>query len=353
MPHIWHHPSSLVTKGIFGRASRKQPILVVLVIGLLMATGVGAARLGPPSVYLSKEPHIVAVVEAHEKTEDGRVVFKRLEILMGDRQVEDRLVVRMADESVNEVKAGARYILGFTTLRPVARHRGLFEPDPNGPSAVRIPGLGDALLDNTSEIRRIILASAEEEPDLRKLLDAVLVQLARRSTNSLRFVTAELLLRPELQQRISPKDLAVVRKRLRSLAHDPFSRDLLLQAAGTLTERLGGGWLADECRNALGGYGTELDLSSPVPALLVTAARYLGANGAASDHLLLEKHLLSNNPGVTKAVLRAMDALDPKATEKAVRNALETNNLHPESRRALEVHLLKIEKRTAEEPASS
>ena len=155
----------------------------------------------------------------------------------------------------------------------------------------------------------------------------------------MRFVAAELLLRPELQEIVAPQDVEVLRKRLRTLAPDPLSRDLLLRAASTVAEREGGAWLAEECRHVLASYGTELDLGSPVPALLVTAAKALGKTGSAKDLKLLEGHFYSNNPGVAKAALTAMDGFDPAATAKAVKKALEKGGLHTESRRAMERYL--------------
>ena len=81
------------------------------------------------------------------------------------------------------------------------------------------------------------------------------------------------------------------------------------------------------------------DLGSSVPALLVIAARALAKTGAAGDLELLEKHFVSNNSGVTKAALKAMDSLDSVATAQAVTRALEQGGLHTESRRALEAYL--------------
>ncbi len=315
------------------------------VLALTMASNAGAARLGPPSEYLVKAPHLVVIVEAREKLDDQRVVFERREVLLGEG-IPEQMSVRVDEETFAVVTAGERYLLGYQILRQVARSRTLFEVDPEGPKAVQLPGMGDALLDDTPEMRRIILSAAaaegaEEKATTRELLDLVLTQVVRPQAYSVRFVAAELLLRPELQEIVTAKDVEVLRQRLRTLAPDPFSRDLLLRAASTVAEREGSAWLAEECRHVLASYGTELDLGSPVPALLVTAAKALGKTGTAKDLKLLEKYFFSNNPGVAKASLKAMDALDSVATLKAVRKALEGDGLHTESRRALEVYVVR------------
>jgi len=303
-----------------------------------VAPDIGAVRLGPPSEALVKEPHLVVAVEAREVLDGGRVAFERREVLLGEG-VPERIEVRF-EEEVPAVEPGGRYVLGYQTLRRVADSRTLYEDDPEGPSVVRLPVLGDALLEDSPEIRRIVLSAAgDEKATARELLDAVVRQLPRPQVVSLRFVAAELLFRPELQELAGPKEVQVIRERLPTLASDPFSRDLLLQAASTFALVEGGGWLAEESRSVLSSYGTELDLSSGVPSLLVTAAKALAKTGKAADVPLLERHLFSNNPGVAKASLKAMDALDRTAAVAAVKKALAKDGLHAESRRALEAYL--------------
>lgn len=302
------------------------------------ASDVGAVRLGPPSEALVKEPHLVAAVEALEVLDGGRVAFKRRAVLLGDG-IPERIEVRFLEE-VPAVAPGERYVLGYQTLRRVAHSRTLYEVDPAGPSVVRLPVLGDALFEDTPEVRRIILSAAgEEKATARELLDAVVRQLEHPQVFSLRFVATELLFRPQLQDLVGPREVRVIRERLGALESDPLSRDLLLQAASTFPRVEGGGWLAEESRRVLSSYATELDLSSGVPSLLVTAAKALAKTGTAADLPLLENHLFSNNPGVAKASLKAMDALDRAAAVVAAKKALGQDGLHAESRRALEAYL--------------
>lgn len=311
----------------------------------MAAPDAGAVRLGPPSEALVKEPHLVVAVEAREVLGDGRVAFDRREVLLGEG-IPERIEVRVEEETLTAVEPGGRYVLGYKTLRRVGRSRTLYEDDPEGPSAVRLPVLGDALFEDTPEIRRIVLSAAAKEGSEAKataqeLLDAVVRQLERPDAFSLRFVAAELLFRPELQELVGAKEARVVRERLRTLESDPFSRDLLLQAASTFSGVEDEGWLAEESRRVLSSYGTELDLSSAVPSLLVTAAKALAKTGTAADVPLLERHLFSNNPGVAKASLSAMDVLDRAVAVAAVKKALGKDGLHAESRRALEAYLLR------------
>ncbi|RMH21727.1 MAG: hypothetical protein D6696_05145 [Acidobacteria bacterium] len=322
---------------------RAHPLLLLtasVALTALAASRAGAApRLGPPSLYLQDEPHRVAVVEARGVVDDGRAAFVRRQLLLGDRAEEEmppELVVRMGPEALAAIEIGRTYVLGYTRLRPAARQRRVYEEDPLGPSVVALPGVGDALLDDTPAIRRLVTTPAEGD---RRTLEAVLDQLARPGALSQRFAAAELLLRRELQELVTAADVKRLQAVLAAPELDPMAHDVLLRAAEPLAARFGGEWLAEDCRRVLKAHGTELDLHSFVPSLVLTAARILGKVGNRDDVPLLARHLLSNNPGVAKAALPSMAALDPVATGERVRELVARDDLLAETRRVLERYL--------------
>ena len=83
----------------------------------------------------------------------------------------------------------------------------------------------------------------------------------------------------------------------------------------------------------------ELDLISPHVSLLRTALQVLKVRGSAPDVEIIRPLLYSNSPGVAKAALAALDALDPGAAVAEGRKAIAGSNLHPETRRVLDVYL--------------
>lgn len=313
--------------------------LPLLALALRAPDADAAPRLQPPSHYLQEGPNLVAVAEALTRVDDRHVAFRRIELLSGgaeEAETPRELVLRMSPETIAEVEIGERYLLGYTRWRKAARTRGTYEEDPQGPSIVELPAIGDALLADTPAMRRLVTASARVD---RRALDAVLAQLRHPATLSRRFAAGELYLRPELRQLVRQKDLEALGAILADETLDPMTHEILLRAGETLVERLGGEWLAVASRRVLERHGGELDLRSFVPSLVVTAARALGKTGDRGDVELLAKHLTSNNPGVAKAALAAMEGLDLASTRTRVAALVERSDLHVETRRVMEKFL--------------
>lgn len=290
-----------------------------------------AAKLRPPSVYLTGQENIAIVAEARERIEDDRILFRRLESLHGDSTEE--IEVRMGKQGPADVELGGTYILGYTLLQRLPQ---FYAPDPQGARVVAVPAVGPALLENTPELRSLLKARGRpREPGGRDVLEVILSQVQRSDLTSRRFVLAELVLRPDLLDSLTDPDLAILRTTLESGQLDPLSHDYLLRALRPLGRSDVLPWLARACRAVLHTYPTDLDLASYVPSLVKLAAQMLGEQGAASDVPLLNKHLYSNNPGVGKAALKAMTILDENQTRIVARKALEKGDLQPDVDRAL------------------
>jgi hypothetical protein len=131
----------------------------------------------------------------------------------------------------------------------------------------------------------------------------------------------------------------VLKSILQAQAIDPQHRDLILRTASRLPQDLTSPWLGEEFRKIIIEHGTQYDLSSFVPGLVRTAARGLQQAGEKTDIELLSTLLYSNNPGVSKAALAAMDHLDPGAAVVKAEQAIGRGWIHNETRFALERYL--------------
>jgi hypothetical protein len=312
-------------------------------IALMMATTTaqGAKRLGPPIEDLQSAPDRIriSVFVAEDNRSPKTIRFQLAERLTGDAP--ETIELRMDELTHASVSISENYIVAWTYMR---RNRGViggWETDPNGPSVVSIIGVGSpALFRQTEELSFLFSDGTIDDPALQeKQADALLTQLARDDSHARGLVAAELYLRKDLMEQLSPAQADQLKTLFELTDLSPQHRELLIRAALNAPQERTEPWLAEELRRVIILHGTQYDLSSFVPALVRTAARGLQQTGNAGDIGLLTPLLYSNNPGVAKAAMAAMNAHDPAAAAAQARQALERGWIHSETRRALSVFL--------------
>jgi hypothetical protein len=316
-----------------------------LVVGFLILAATppadAAKRLGPPIEELQKNPerNRIVVAEAREKPEPGKILFAVSGRLSGNST--DEVLLRTDEATFSSVETGGSYILAWTDQRKNPRPTGGWEADPEGPRTLQTVGLGTtAVFEDTPELRLLFNPATMADTDSAgKQLDALLAQLQREDPRSRGLVITELYLRKDLTAMMVPAQVAVVQQVLREVGLEPQLRDLLLRTTLQLAPKLTAPWLAEELRHIIIRYGTQYDLTSFVPSLVRTAARGLQQVGEPEDIGLLDILLYSNNPGVAKAALAAMDHFDPGAAGYKAQQALERGWIHGETRLALQRYL--------------
>jgi hypothetical protein len=275
---------------------------------------------------------------ARAKEADGKVIFRRVEVLLGEAR--RRETIRMDEEIWATVVIGETYLIGYTRLRRPPRTHGIYEIDPAGARLLIAPAVGSMLLADTAPLRVLILPPADdEEPAARARLEVVFAALEGEPDVAARFAAAELLFGSALQQVFGEADIAQFSAVITRAASDPQLQDLLLKACVPLAGLAGGEWLAAISRQVLAAHGTKIDFASYVPAVLESAAKALAVVGQGDDASALEPHLRSTHPGVAKAVIASLDALDPAAARRAAAAAVATADLPSENRRVLERYL--------------
>jgi len=333
--------------------------IVCLISGVLILAAMPAAdaakRLGPPIEELQSAPDRVRIViaVARDKTASNTILFSIGERLSGEAP--DEVLLRTDEQTFADVEAGRSYLVAWTYLR---RNRGViggWEEDPDGPSTVRLMGLGvTAVFEDTPELRFLFAPGAIAEPTTAgKQLDALLAQMQRQDFRSRGLVIAELYLRPDLTEIISSSQVNILTQVLHDQALDAQHRDWLLRSTLSLPRKLSSPWLAEEFRRIIILHGTQYDLASFVPGLVRTAARGLQQAGEPADIELLSMLLYANNPGVAKAALATIDHFDPAAAVVNAQQALDRGWIHGETRLALQRHLAKSEPPTSTDSKES
>lgn len=314
--------------------------LITLAGGALLAATAahGAKRLGPPTAMMMGNYQQVAVVVAEESPEAGKVLFKRKKMLFGE--MPKRVVARLDAETLEDLVWGQRYVFAYTDIRRNLLDRESPERDPEGPKVIELPVIGAALLENTPEIRSLFAAAQGKEPDLgRDYLNALIAQLARPDARTRRFVIAELYMRPQLFEHLKKGDLTPIRSALASPATGSEARSFLLESSKRFPPPLQGPWRAEAARDIVEAADTDLELGSTQPLLVKNALLVLEKAGGEADVAPAARHFDSNNPGVAKAALAALVALDLEAAARRAREVLGRGDLHHTTRQAMEQFL--------------
>lgn len=311
--------------------SLQRNLVLAAVLTLAAAAAIAVPRLTAPTKFLDSDARYrCAVVKVVELTDEGRFRLEVVERLRGETP-DDLAVYVVGGPEHALLEVGKSYIVGHTDKPARRSHR--WQVDPNGPRVLSVPAVGQAVFEDSVPMRALVREHPEDAPLTGKArLEAVLSSLDSSDAQSLRFVAAELVLAPELRELVGDAELERLR---RALASDlePMAHDYLLRAALPMVESWGGDWLAEDARSVISSHGSELDLASLIPSLLVTALRTLEQTGEKADAALARPHVASNNPGVGKAAFQAMVTLDRELAGKVVADLGDGAALHPDTRR--------------------
>lgn len=312
-----------------------------LLLLAMTQSALAAKRLGPPIEDLQSEPDRIRIViaVASKKPEFPGILFSISDQLSGEAP--DEVLLRTDEETYADVVVGRSYVVAWSYLRRNRRLPAGWEKDPDGPFTVQLMGLGvTALFEDTPDTRFMFAPGAmDESGNSSEQIDALLAQLQREDFRSRGLVISELYLRPDLTEQMDKSQGEKLQAVLQTQALDPQHRDFLLRSTLRLPQNLTSPWLGEAFRKIIIEHGTQYDLSSFVPGLVRTAARGLQQTGAPSDIDLLSILLYSNNPGVSKAALAAMNHIDPEATVVKAKQAIERGWIHGETQRELNRYL--------------
>jgi hypothetical protein len=306
-----------------------------------------AKRLGPPIEDLQSDPERIRIViaQATEKSKANRILFSISERLSGEAP--DEVLLRTDAQSFADVVAGNSYVVAWSYKRRNRRLVEGWEVDPDGPFMVQLMGMGaTALFEDTPDTRFLFApGSIDVSGNKKQQIDALLGQMQRQDFRSRGLVISELYLRPDLIEAMQPAQADVLKRVLQKQQLDPQHRDFIYRSALRLPAGMTTPWLAEEFRKTITLHGSQYDLSSFVPGLVRTAARGLQQLGEESDIELLSTLLYSNNPGVSRAALDAMDHIDPGVTLVKAEQAIGQGGIHGDTRSDLQRYISQAKSR--------
>lgn len=306
---------------------------------LLMQPVFAARPLGPPVEELLRRPETAPVVAAiaSDKADPPWIKFLVSERFSGESP--DQLILRVDEDTFSNVKVGESYVLAWTELRLAPLLRDGYEQDPEGASIIKIRGLETKAIFQDSIDIRFLLTSREPSGDTGPETDALLALMLSDDPNSEDLAAAQFLLKPKLTGNINSSQVEGFQKVLDRPALGAQNRNFLLQSALRMPADLSSPWLAEEYRKVIIFNGTQYDLLSHVPGLVMNSVRGLGVVGERQDIGLLNVLLYANHPGVAEAALKSMDKFDPEATRIAAERALDRGWIIKTTRLTLDRYL--------------
>jgi hypothetical protein len=243
---------------------------------------------------------------------------------------------------IETLEPGGTYLFAFTRLASTAQFRDAKFVDPDGPRILTLRGLrtGAVFADTPAMQFLFRRARGEDQPTARKRLDAVMAAMAEDDRRTRGFAIEELFLRNELAKAVVETDTRLLAQLAMDEQVSTQLRQFILQAALGFPGGADQPWLVKADRRVLGSTAPQMDLTTEVPLLVVTAIQGLSAHGDAADLPAIVRMLGANSPAVVAAALKGADSMDPQVTMAAVRQQLDAlllkDDVHPDSRRALE-----------------
>lgn len=309
---------------------------------MLLLTGAeagrAATRLDAPTKMLTRGTDRVAVLTAVERVSDSRVMFETVETFYGDS--DKRIEVRLDPDTHRDVELGTTYVVAFSNVRRNPRFREIREIDPEGFRVVGVLGGGPALFEDQPFVRLLFTSEvASTPPPPADRLQATLSTMKSRDQRTRTLGILELNLRPEWYSLMDSRATKGLRRLLRQ---DDLATDLryyVLDTARRLPGPTRPRWLAKEARRILAGIEPQMDLTTFVPRLAITAIEVLETGGRRSDARRLAPFLGADNPAVVRAALLAVDRYRPDLARLQATALLESDDLHSESRRALAAYV--------------
>jgi len=307
--------------------------LILAVLSMPLA-GQAASPLGPPIAEFFKNENRIAHAVIVEKLPGDKISIRVDAFLF---QNDDELVNLKVDDHVfADVEVGKEYVLVFSRFRKNRLVRDEWEVNPEGPALIEARGLGTPAIYANNAAILTLLTPPDNRDELSKDTEtSMLLSLAENDGDgrAKELAIFELYLRNDLQGAISGNNAE--RYAALTMSAVPRLKNFLLQGARTFPEKYRTPWLGQEYRKVVAAYGTELDLNSDVPLLVKNSLSGLGKEGTVDDLEMIGTHLYSNAPGVARAALQALDAIDPRKALTLAQQAVQSDQIHVVTRREL------------------
>lgn len=279
----------------------------------------------------------------------GRLVFQRKDVLDGKPRPPEKIDVRVPPATLQRVRLGERYIVGYATGRKDPRDPLHRIADPDGPQLIVSIGLDPALFPDTREARAIFAAARTRRGrESRELFDRLMRALAGQDRALQDLVAGQISLDAEVGERLRERDAATVEKVAREAQTPPDVRASLLQSAARRPGDFGDWWrdasIALVTTTPVDGYS---DSTSDPSNLVLTALDLLDQHAVKVPPDALKRWVWSANPVLAERASLMLRRQSAALERSTIQQALADPALPTATRTFLEGHLRRLDRRDA------
>jgi len=321
-------------------------VLLAAVASLLFAVPARADRLESPLELMYAEDASIVAGKLIEINPAGRIVIAPKDILWGKTKPPEKLDIRIPKGFLNDVKAGERYVVAYS----------LYQHDPRNPTgmvmnrdcavAIVSPGIEPAVFRDAPAIRAILKAGRSEHGrESRKLADLLLAALPGADAQLQNLAAGELAYEPELGERLTDADRALIEKTVRDAKTPIRVRMVLLEGASRMPDKLGDWWkkaaLDIVTTTPVDGYP---DAASDPVILILTALDVLDRYTVKVPPETLKRWVWNPNPALVERVCVLLRREGPDLERSAIQQALADPRLPEATRKFLNDHLRQLDR---------
>lgn len=325
--------------------TKRALLAVTAMAAALGALTVHAERVEPPLELLYAPGNVLVAGTVAEINPSGRLVFDRRDVLGGKGKVPDKIDVSVPLSTLDGVKPGQRYIVGYTLAIANPRNPTHTVANPNGAVLLTSIGLDPALFSDTPAARAILKAGRSEHGRESHSLFVLLMKALAGTDRPLQTLAAgEIFLDAEVREHLHQSGRDVVEK----VARDPHTpapvRASLLQSAADHPEDFGDWWQSAAvdvvASTPIGGYAKG---ASDPYGLVLSALEMLDKHETHVESSALTRWVRSPNPSIVERACLMLRREAPALERTAIREALDDPKLPEQTRRFLNDHLRRLD----------
>jgi hypothetical protein len=324
------------------------PVFAALAVAasLFLATPARADRIESPLELMYGDDAMIVAGKLIEINPVGRIVMEPKEILWGKTKPPEKLDVRIPKDFLNDVKTGERYLVAYSMYRRDPRNPTGMVMNRDGAVAIVNPGIEPAVFGDGPAIRAILKAGRSEHGrESRKLADLLLAALRGGDAQLRNLAAGEIAYEPELGERLTDADRALIEKTVRDARTPIRVRMVLLEAASRMPGKLGEWWkgaaLDIVTTTPVDGYSSAA--SDPV-VLIMTSFDVLDRYSVKVPPETLKRWVWNPNPALVERVCVLLRREGPDLERSAIAQALADPKLSEATRKFLNDHLRQLDR---------
>jgi len=324
------------------------PVFAALVgaASLFVAMPARADRVESPLELMYADDAMIVAGKLIETNPAGRIVIAPKEILWGKSKPPEKLDIRIPKDFLNDVKVGERYVVAYSMFLRDPRKAVGFVPNKEGAVVIVSPGIEPAVFGDAPAIRAILKTGRSEHGrESRKLADLLLAALRGADAQLQNLAAGELSYEPELGERLTDADRALIEKTVRDTKTPIRVRTVLLEAASRMPKTLGDWWkkaaLDIVTTTPTDGYSGKA--SDPV-ILIMTAFDVLDRYSVKVPPETLKRWVWNPNPALVERVCVLLRREGPDLERSAIQQALADPKLPEATRKFLNDHLRQLDR---------